>query len=230
MGSFANVVVLRVPERRSLLWPPSRCPKCEAPIAWYDNVPILSWLWLRGRCRRCRAPISPMYPLVEAAYAALWAGAIAYWGPGLVALKAIVFGSWLVALALIDLRTMLLPDLLTISGMFAGLLLSWAEGMGKDALVGAVAGYAAFALIGWSFQRLTGREGLGQGDWKLLAMIGAFLGWRALPIVVFLSSAVGAAVGGAWIWLRRKGKDTEIPYGPFLAAAAVVVFVWIYRR
>ncbi len=220
LGSFANVLVHRLPRGESIVWPGSRCPECGHPIAWFDNVPLLSWLLLRGRCRHCRAPISRRYPLVELAFAVLWGGVLAALGPTLPALGGGVFLSLLLVLALIDLETMLLPDVLTLGGTAAGLALAWLEGRLPDAAIGAAAGYGVFAAIAWIYRRLTGREGLGGGDWKLLAMIGAFLGWRALPFVVFASALVGLVVGGAWLVLAGRGLRAEIPYGPFLAAAA----------
>lgn len=220
LGSFANVLVHRLPRGESIVWPGSRCPTCGHAIAWYDNIPLLSWLFLRGRCRHCQAPISRRYPLVELAFGILWGGMFAWLGPTLPALKGGIFLSLLFVLAIIDFETMLLPDLLTLGGTGVGIFLAWPEGRLADAAVGALAGYGSFALIAWIYQRLAGREGLGGGDWKLLAMIGAFLGWRALPLVVFVSALVGLMIGGVWLLLARKGLRAELPYGPFLAAAA----------
>ncbi len=220
LGSFANVLIHRLPRGESIVHPRSHCPHCGRTIAWFDNVPVLAWLWLRGRCRYCQAPISWRYPFVEMVFGLIWGVHLALLGPSVVALKGALLLSLLFVLAWIDLETMLLPDALTLGGTLVGLAFAWWEGRLVDAAVGAALGYLGFAAIAWAYQKLRGHEGLGGGDWKLLAMIGAFLGWQALPFVVFLSALAGLVIGGLWLWLAKKDWRTEVPYGPFLAAAA----------
>ncbi|MCF7821707.1 MAG: prepilin peptidase [Mariprofundaceae bacterium] len=225
-GSFSNVCVHRIPLRISIVSPRSRCPACEHEIAWYDNIPLISWLMLRGKCRSCGAPISIRYPLLELLMGLSWAGLAWKFGFSPLLIQALVMVSLLWMLTLIDLETGLLPNLLTFPGIAAGLLFSFWAGHLQDAIIGAVAGYAVFWLVAKLFLFFTGREGMGYGDFKLLAMLGAFMGWQALPFVIFASSLVGAVVGSAFILLTRKKMRAEIPFGPYLAAAGVVWFLW----
>jgi len=225
-GSFANVCVHRIPRGESVAFPASRCPACRHAIAWYDNIPVFSWLWLRGRCRHCAAPISRRYPLLELVMGASWAGLAWHFGPTPELLMALVLVSLLWVLTLIDLETGLLPDVLTLPGIVIGLGFSAWTGDIVAALIGAVAGYGVFWLVARAFLLFTGREGMGYGDFKLLAMLGAFLGWQALPFIVLVSSLLGAVVGGLYLWLSRQGMRAAIPYGPFLAVAGVVWLLW----
>ena len=225
-GSFANVCVHRIPLRISIVSPRSRCPVCEHEIAWYDNIPLVSWLMLSGKCRSCRAPISIRYPLLELLMGLSWAGLAWKFGWSPVLIQALVMISLLWILTLIDLETGLLPNLLTFPGIAAGLLFSFWAGHLQDAIIGVVVGYGAFWLVARLFLLFTGREGMGYGDFKLLAMLGAFMGWQALPFVIFASSLVGAVVGSVFILLARRKMRAEIPYGPYLAAAGVVWFLW----
>ena len=225
-GSFANVCVHRIPLRISIVSPRSRCPVCEHEIAWYDNIPLVSWLMLSGKCRNCRAPISIRYPLLELLMGLSWAGLAWKFGWSPVLIQALVMISLLWILTLIDLETGLLPNLLTFPGIAAGLLFSFWAGHLQDAIIGVVVGYGAFWLVARLFLLFTGREGMGYGDFKLLAMLGAFMGWQALPFVIFASSLVGAVVGSVFILLARRKMRAEIPYGPYLAAAGVVWFLW----
>ncbi len=211
VGSFLNVVIARVPEGQSIVAPRSRCPKCGGAIAWYDNVPVLSWLWLGARCRRCRQPISARYPTVEL-LTGLLALALARahpFGPWAVAL--FLFVSLLVAVTYIDLDHWLIPHALTWPGIVLGLVARVFAPDSATAVqrvlagaLGAVGGFAAFALVGWLGAKAFKKEALGQGDWWLLAMIGAFLGWKALLPVVLLASLQGALVGIALILLGRS--------------------------
>jgi len=226
VGSFSNVCVYRIPRGESVAFPGSHCPICNHDIAWYDNIPLLSWLFLKGKCRRCSSSISVRYPLLEALMGISWAWLAYHYGFSPVLLQAIVLISLLWILTLIDLETGLLPNVLTLPGIVIGLLFAWWFGFVVDALIGAVAGYGAFWLVARAFLLLTGKEGMGYGDFKLLAMLGAFMGWQALPFIVFTSSFVGAIVGIVYLKMAKKGRQTEIPFGPYLALAGMLWFLW----
>jgi len=225
-GSFANVLVHRLPQRASIVWPGSRCPRCAHEIAWYDNIPLCSWLLLAGRCRHCAARIPWRYPLLEAAMAVSWAWLGWHFGAQWALLQGLILSFLLWTLSFIDLETGLLPDALTLPGMAVGLLLAWPEGRFVDGLIGMVTGYGVFWLVGWLYFKATGREGMGHGDYKLLAMLGAFMGWQALPFIVFASSVVGAVLGSLVLLASRAGLRAEIPFGPYLAAAGMSWFIW----
>lgn len=225
-GSFANVLVHRLPRRESIVWPGSRCPHCGAAIRWYDNLPLLSWMMLAGRCRHCAAAIGWRYPLLEGVMALSWGGLAWHFGMQWLLLQGLVLSFLLWTLSVIDLETGLLPDALTLPGMAAGLLLAWPTGRLQDCLLGMLAGYGLFWLIGWLYLKATGQEGMGHGDYKLLAMLGAFLGWQALPFIIFFSSLTGAVVGGLVLMRRGAGWRAELPFGPYLAAAGMIWFVW----
>lgn len=228
-GSYLNVVVHRLPRGESTVLPRSRCPACGAPIRPLDNVPVVSWLALRGRCRACAAPISPRYPLVEASTAVLFVGCAERFGLSWDALAAALLCSLLVALAAIDVEHLLLPDRLTLPGIVLGValqpLVGW-TGEGWAGLAGALLGaalgagvlLAAYGLW-WLFRR---EEGLGLGDVKMLAMIGAFLGWRGVVVALLVAAASGALVGLAAMALGRAGLGSKVPFGAFLALGAVV--------
>lgn len=250
IGSFLNVVALRLPrmmeqdwqresreilglpaiaeEKISLLSPPSRCPRCGAGIKPWHNLPVLGWLLLRGRCAQCAEPISIQYPLVEALTALISLACALRFGysPQLLAAMAL---SWtLIALTLIDLRTMLLPDSLTLPLLWLGLLLAF-WGVFVDlptAVAGAMAGYLSLWSVFQLFKLVTGKEGMGYGDFKLFAALGAWLGWQALPMIILLSSVVGAVVGIGLMALRRQGREIPIPFGPYLAGAGWIALVW----
>ncbi|MFO0583143.1 MAG: prepilin peptidase [Anaeromyxobacter sp.] len=244
-GSFLNVVIARVPLGQSVVSPRSRCPRCGTPIAWYDNLPIVSWALLRARCRACRAPISVRYPLVEAAGAAAAAGALARHGPTGAAAAELALVLLLLALALIDLDTWLLPYPLTLPLIAAGLLASWAglapAGGWRPALLGAAAGFGAFAAVSWLGAKLARKEALGFGDVWLLSGLGAWFGALALLPIVMLASIQGSVVGIALILLGRAQKGEEgggeaqpdgwvpprnaVPFGPFLVLGALE---WLY--
>jgi leader peptidase (prepilin peptidase)/N-methyltransferase len=250
VGSFLNVVALRLPvmmerawrrecaellgqsapasEPLSLTCPPSRCPHCGHAIRPWENVPVLSWLVLRARCRACAHPISARYPIIEAATGLLsW---LVAWqlGWGWPLGGALVLTWALIALTVIDLEHQLLPDQITLPFLWLGLLLN-AFGIYTDpvsAILGAAAGYLALWTVYQAFRQLTGKEGMGYGDFKLLALFGAWLGWQMLPQVILLSALVGSFVGiGLIIW-RRRGRDVPIPFGPYLAAAGWVALLW----
>jgi len=225
-GSFSNVLVHRLPRGESIVSPGSRCPSCQTPIAWFDNIPVLSWLFLGQRCRHCDSPISWRYPMLELSMGILWGLVAWFYSPSLFLFQAIVLVTLLWVLTLIDLETFLLPDVITLPGMIIGLIFAWYLGYFSDALIGVVVGYAVFWLVARTFLWATGREGMGQGDFKLLAMLGAFMGWQALPFIILLSSVTGAIIGSIALLLAKKGLQAEIPYGPYLAAAGIIWFFW----
>jgi leader peptidase (prepilin peptidase)/N-methyltransferase len=218
----------------NLVTPRSRCPACNAEIRAIHNIPVLSWLALRGRCAACRAPISLRYPVVELATAAAFAAVAWHFGFGPAALLGLVFTAYLVALTGIDVDRQLLPDILTVPLMWMGLLASLWHSPGdavppaalRDAVIGAAAGYLSLWLVFQLFKLVTGKEGMGYGDFKLFAAIGAWLGWQMLPVVLILAAVVGAAVGLALMATRRLGRGVPIPFGPYLAGAAWIALLW----
>jgi leader peptidase (prepilin peptidase)/N-methyltransferase len=256
IGSFLNVVIHRLPavlerrwraecadlagqppppagEKYNLVTPRSRCPACNAPIRAIHNIPVVSWLALRGRCAACRAPISARYPLVELATGAAFAAVAWHFGFGLQALLGFVFTAYLVALTGIDLDRQLLPDILTLPLVWIGLVASlWHAGgeappvAPRDALAGAAAGYLFLWSVFQLFRLLTGKEGMGYGDFKLFAAAGAWLGWQMLPLVLLLAAVVGAVTGIALIVARRHGRGVPIPFGPYLAGASWIAMLW----
>jgi len=226
IGSFANVCVYRIPRGESVAFPGSHCPICKHDIAWYDNIPLFSWLILGGKCRHCSGSISGRYPFLEALMGISWAWLAYHYGFNPLLLQAIVLISLLWILTLIDLETGLLPNVLTLPGIVVGLLFAWWFGFFVEAAIGAVAGYGVFWLVARFFLLMTGKEGMGYGDFKLLAMLGAFMGWQALPFIVFASSFVGAIVGIAYLKLADKDRQTQIPFGPYLALAGMLYFLW----
>jgi len=228
MGSFLNVVIHRVPREMSLWRPRSHCPGCGALVAWYDNVPVLSYLWLLGRCRHCGTPISWRYPLVELTTAGLLVLVHHRFGLTLPAAEVAVLMLLLVPLAWIDLEHHLLPDVMTLPGLALGLGGAALEGWPilRDALLGAAVGAVIPIVVIYGYRWLRGREGMGWGDVKLLAMLGAFLGWRGMLMTLVLGSLAGGAVGLILIGLGRGKSDTELPFGTFLCVAAVPVAFW----
>ena len=252
IGSFLNVVIYRLPKMMELAWqqearsmldlpeeaapsrfnlvvPRSACPHCGHQIRWYENIPVVSWLALRGKCSACGGGISVRYPLVELVTAVI--SAFAAWhlgyGPWLLL---VLFGCWaLIALAMIDFDTTLLPDSITYPLLWLGLMAAWA-GLSpvtlQDAVMGAAAGYLALWSVYWAFKLLTGKEGMGYGDFKLLAALGAWVGWQLLPLVILLSSVVGAVVGGLLLATGAVKRDQGIPFGPYLAGAGLIALLW----
>jgi leader peptidase (prepilin peptidase) / N-methyltransferase len=250
IGSFLNVVIHRLPrmmerdwaaqcaelrgemmapgEPFSLVSPRSRCPHCGRPIGALENIPILSFLVMRGRCRGCAKAISWRYPVVEALTGLLFGLSAWQLGPSLAAAGAVAFVAAMITLTFIDLDTQLLPDDITLPLLWAGLLLN-VTGTFTDlasAVIGAVAGYLSLWSVYWLFKLVTGKEGMGYGDFKLLAAIGAWLGWQVLPLTILMSSFVGALVGIGLIVLARHGRNVPIPFGPYLAAAGVIALFW----
>jgi leader peptidase (prepilin peptidase)/N-methyltransferase len=250
IGSFLNVVIHRLPkmmerdwqsqcaelrgeapaaaQRYNLATPPSSCPSCGHRITALENVPIASYLVLRGKCAACGVAIGARYPVVEAVTAALTAYCAWRFGFGMQALGAIVFAWCMVALTFIDVDTQLLPDAITLPLLWAGLLIN-VRGTFVElpaAVIGAAAGYLVLWSVYWAFKLATGKEGMGFGDFKLLAAIGAWLGWKMLPLVILASSVVGAVVGIALMVLARRGRDVPIPFGPYLAGAGLIALFW----
>lgn len=224
IGSFLNVLIVRLPRDESIVSPRSRCTKCGHPIAWYDNIPILSWVLLRGRCRYCGQGISVQYPLIEGAVAALWGAAAWYYGVGLLALSAAVFGTLLLGIAVTDARHYLIPDEYTWGGLVLGLVLAWQDGLSGfwQAILGAGVGFALLYLIGWAGERVFKEEAMGGGDIKMMAMVGAYVGWQGVLITLF-----GGALLGTLVFLPLSLRRRRlVPFGVFLAAAAALSFVW----
>ena len=249
VGSFLNVVIYRLPimmqresdnylalendeqaphsDRYNLLVPRSACTTCGHALSVTDNIPVLSYLWLKGRCRYCHAPVSARYPLVELLTAILSGTVVWQLGSGLPGLSALLLVWMLVSMTFIDIDTQLLPDELTLPLIWLGLLVNL-EGTFvplRDAVIGAAAGYLSLWIVYWLFRLATGREGIGFGDFKLLAALGAWLGWTMLPLIVLLSSAAGALVGLSLIIFRGHQRDRPIPFGPFLAAAGLIALL-----
>jgi leader peptidase (prepilin peptidase) / N-methyltransferase len=223
-GSFSNVVIARLPVGKSVVTPRSSCPKCGQSIAWFDNIPVISWLLLRFKCRGCKALISARYPAVELLTGLLWAGVFLMYGWQWVTLEYIIFVWALVVVSFIDLDHMILPDVFTLSGIVLGIVGSLLnpERSVASAVGGMLMGggflWAIAALYFW----LRKEEGMGGGDIKLLAWIGAVLGWTSIPFVIMVSSIVGSLVGIGYAAKTRAGLKSVIPFGPFLAAAAVL--------
>lgn len=251
VGSFLNVVIHRLPKMMEAEWhaqcaelrgedgrdttlseapkynlwgPRSACPECGHTITALENIPVLSWLWLRGRCSACSKPISIRYPFVEL-LAALLSAAVAWkWGMSMQTLGALFFVWVLLALAFIDLDTTLLPDSLTLPLLWLGLLFNLGGHFASlpDAVIGAMAGYLVLWSVYWLFRLATGKDGMGFGDFKLLAAIGAWLGWQLLPVTLLLASVVGAVIGVAMIVFVKHDRRVPIPFGPYLAGGGLV--------
>lgn len=258
IGSFLNVVIVRLPQMLearwqtdaravlddvqgklqlastnsaaptqpfNLAWPGSHCPACRAPIRPQHNVPLLSWLWLRGRCADCSAPISMRYPLVELLSATAAALAIAHFGATTTGLAAAALSFGLIALTMIDLETLLLPDELTLPLLWVGLLVNLEGRFAPlhEAVIGAATGYLSLWIVYHGFRLATGKEGMGYGDFKLLGGLGAWFGWSKIPSLLLLASGVGAVVGLILIFSGRQGREVPIPFGPYLAGAGIAV-------
>lgn len=250
VGSFLNVVIHRLPKMMARDWraqcaelagketppeaaynlfvPRSACPHCNRKIGALENIPVVSYLILRGKCKGCDAPISPRYPLVETICSALSAYAAWHFGFSMAGLASILFIWALIALTCIDLDTQLLPDSITLPLLWLGLLFNLANTFCnlESAVIGAVGGYLVLWSVYWMFKLFTGKEGMGYGDFKLLAAIGAWLGWQMLPLVILLSSVVGAVVGISLIVLVKRGRDIPIPFGPYLAGGGLIALFW----
>ena len=228
VGSFLNVCIYRLPDKESIIKPLSRCPRCKKPIRFYDNIPIVSFFILKGKCRDCGGKISWRYPLVE-----LIAGLFALllflkFGPGLKFAAAFVFTAALIVITFIDLDHQIIPDIVTLPGipifLLAGIFIMkipWHE-----ALIGVLIGGGMLFAVAFIYEAITKREGMGGGDIKLLAMIGGFFGWKSLIFILLVSSLAGALVGIAAMIIKKQNMKYAVPFGPFLAAAAVAYFFW----
>jgi leader peptidase (prepilin peptidase)/N-methyltransferase len=235
IGSFLNVVIARLPERKSLVRPGSRCPKCGYVLRWYDNIPVLSYLVLLGKCRSCRAPITLRYPIVELLTGLLFIAVKIRFGLSVLLLvRDLPFVAILLAITFIDLETRLIPDPLSLGGLVLGLATSvFTPGLGIAlSLGGAALGFGLFYAIAWYYQWRTGRAGMGGGDIKFLAMIGAFLGPLGVLTTIFVSSVLGTVLGLTYAWLNRKRNGGEgslmkvaLPYGPFLVVGALYTYL-----
>lgn len=251
VGSFLNVVILRLPKMLERQWhqecaelkgestpteedifnlnyPPSHCPNCGHRIKPWENIPILSWLFLKGRCSGCGSPISLRYPIVEATTGLLSVAVAMHFGPTWETAAALSLTWVLISLSVIDFDTQLLPDSITLPFLWLGLALSLTDLFtdSHSAIIGALAGYLSLWFVYQLFKRLTGKEGMGYGDFKLFALFGAWLGWQHLPQIILLSALVGAAVGITLILVHGRDRNLPIPFGPYLAAAGWISLMW----
>jgi leader peptidase (prepilin peptidase)/N-methyltransferase len=239
IGSFLNVCIYRIPLKKSIINPPSSCPQCGERIRFYDNIPLLSYVVLLGKCRYCRSSIPIRYPLVEAITGLLSAALFMRFHLSPEYFLFFVFSAALVAIAFIDLHHKIIPDILSIPTLIIGFaatlsklgIIHWTE-----SLVGIIGGGGFLYLVATGFEKLRGRQGMGGGDVKMLAMIGAWVGWRALPLIILVSSLAGILIGGGSLLLARKGMRTRIPFGPFLSLGALVwlffgnyLQLWLFR-
>ncbi len=224
VGSFLNVCIARLPEGQSVVAPRSRCPGCKTTIAWYDNLPVLSYVALGGHCRACGIDISAVYPMVEVVTGAL---AVALWmelGPTLAFAGYSVFAAALITITFIDLDHQIIPDVISLPGIALGLAFSLVSPLVTplDSLFGVLAGGGSLLAVAWSYRLIRGQDGMGGGDIKLLAMIGAFLGWQSIFVTVMAASIVGSVIGLATMLYRRADTRLAIPFGPFLAGGALI--------
>lgn len=250
VGSFLNVVIFRLPKMMEREWrqqcaelrgetietlpplslakPRSACPHCEHKITALENIPIISYLVLRGRCSQCNASISVRYPIIEALTGIISSFVAWHFGYGFLAIAALIFVWAMIVLAFIDLDTQLLPDDVTLPLLWVGLLVNLGDGFTdiRSAIIGAVSGFLALWLVYWCFKLATGKEGMGYGDFKLLAVIGAWFGWKMLPLVILLSSLVGAIVGIGLIVATKHRRDDPIPFGPYLVSGGLIALFW----
>lgn len=228
IGSFLNVCIYRIPAGESIVRPRSRCGACGSPIRWYQNIPILSFLALRGRCAACGAKISWRYPLVEALTGGLFVLLLWRFGPQPFVLVLLLFAAALVTITFIDLDHQIIPDVISLPGIVVGILCSfllpWVSW--SDSLLGILLGGGSLYLVAAGYSLLSGKEGMGGGDIKLLAMIGAFLGWKAILPIVFFSSVLGTLVGVPLMLVKKADGKLAIPFGPFLSAGALIYLLW----
>jgi len=228
IGSFLNVCICRLPKEESIVTPGSHCPQCQKPIRWYDNIPLVSYLVLRGKCRHCHQPISVQYPLVEGIAALLSFFLFIRFGPSLSYLFYFAFAAALVVITVIDLYHQIIPDVISLPGIGVGLLASWIlpQASVVNALVGVLLGGGSLFVVATVYEWLFKREGMGGGDVKLLAMIGAFLGWKAVILTILLGSLIGSIVGITVMILKGRDFKLAIPFGPFLSLGALISLFW----
>ena len=239
LGSFLNVCIYRIPLKKSIVHPASGCPHCDAKIRFYDNLPVISYVILLGKCRACRHPISPRYPIVELICGMLSLALFIRYELSPTYFLFLAFAAALIVISFIDLDHKIIPDIISLPGTAIGLvsaIFHWIPLPWHESIIGLLAGGGFLFLIAVIFERLTGKEGMGGGDIKLLAMIGAWMGWRSLPFIILLSSLAGTLLGGGALLLTRQGLRVKIPFGPFLALGALVFFffgrdlvTWYYR-
>jgi len=231
VGSFLNVCIYRLPREKSIVYPPSACPACGGRIAARDNIPVISWLVLGGRCRSCSVRISWRYPLVELLNGLLTLALFSKFQLSPTFFVLFLFCSALVVITFIDLEHQIIPDVISLPGIAVGFACSFiVPWLGwKNSLIGIVAGGGSLLVVAYGYQLLTKKEGMGGGDIKLLAMMGAFLGWRSIPFIIFTSSLLGSVVGISVIMARKRDAQVPIPFGPFLALGAVL-FIFFGRQ
>lgn len=240
MGSFLNLVIVRIPcmmdspaENTSsvfhtLLFPASHCPQCQTPIAWFHNIPLLSYLWLKGQCHHCHQKISIQYPLVELLTVVLSVVVAMRFGLTWTTFAGLLLTWSLVSLAFIDAEHTILPDSITLPTLWLGLFINAFDVFATptNAIIGAISGYLSLLAVFWGYKWITAKDGLGFGDFKLLAMLGAWLGWQSLPMIILISSLLGSIFGIGLIVFRAQDKNIPIPYGPFLAIAGFLALLW----
>ncbi len=228
IGSFLNVCICRIPENRSVVFPPSSCPKCGHVLKWWENIPVVSFIILKGKCSGCNCPISFQYPIVELLTGIITLALWNKFGPSWHLLVYLVFSYGLIVVAFIDLAHKIIPDLISLPGIVIGFTSSFllSDITWLDSLLGILVGGGTLYLVTWGYYLVTKRIGMGGGDIKLLAMIGAFMGWQAIPFIIFLSALTGSVIGILFIFIKGAGKDYQIPFGPFLAAAAEMQLFW----
>ncbi len=228
VGSFLNVCIYRLPAEKSIVSPPSSCPRCGRRIRWHENIPVVSYLLLKGQCSACHQKISWRYPLVEGLTGALFVVIFLHFGATPATLVYWGLVAALVTITFIDLDHQIIPDVISLPGIAVGFacsfVLPWLTWL--DSLVGIVVGGGSLLLVAWGYEKLTGREGMGGGDIKLLAMLGAFLGWQAVLPIIFMSSLAGTMVGVPVMLIQKGDARLAIPFGPFLCFAALVYLLW----
>jgi len=223
VGSFLNVCIYRLPRKQSIVWPASRCTSCGRELAWFENVPVFGWLALGGRCRTCRAPVSAMYPIVETVTGILFGAAMYWYGPTPLGVVRTAFGCAMIVLFVIDLQHRILPNAITVPGAVIGLVISVFLPPGwVSSLIGVLVGGGLLFAVAEAYYRVRGVDGLGMGDVKMLAMIGAFLGWKLVLLTLVLSSISGSIVGVAILLLRKESLKYALPFGTFLAVGALI--------
>jgi leader peptidase (prepilin peptidase)/N-methyltransferase len=225
IGSFLNVVILRLPDHnQSIVYPASHCPQCSSPLHWYENIPVISYLMLRGKCSHCKMPISIQYPVVELTMALLAAALMYKFQLSIAAAGYFLFSAALLVVIVIDIHHQIIPDVISLPGIILGVLFSLVSDTvtWQSSLIGLLAGGGVLYAVAYFYFLLRKADGMGGGDIKLLAMIGAWLGWQSLPFVIFASSFSGSIIGLIAMFYQKKGGRTRIPFGPFLSLSALI--------